>query len=51
MQWGFLANCSNGPEIDMEKERCKIKENAIAVSPCVGGGEDYRLIFGYTGRM
>lgn len=45
---GFFSKLFKGPEIDMEKSDANAKKMRALFHQAVGGGEDYRLIFGYT---
>ena len=45
---GFFSKLFKGPEIDMEKSNANAKKMRALFHQAVGGGEDYRLIFGYT---
>ena len=45
---GFFSKLFKEPEIDMEKSDANAKKMRALFHQAVGGGEDYRLIFGYT---
>ena len=45
---GFFSKLFKGPDIDMEKSDANAKKMRALFHQAVGGGEDYRLIFGYT---
>ena len=45
---GFFSKLFKGPEIDMEKSDANAKKMRALFHQAVGGGEDSRLIFGYT---
>lgn len=47
MQWGFLANCSRDRKL-IWKRAMQMQRKCVRCFTSVGGGEDYRLIFGYT---
>lgn len=43
---GFFSKLFKGPEIDMEKSDANAKKMRALFHQAVGGGEDYRLIWG-----
>ena len=45
---GFLGKLFKGPEIDMEKSNANAAKMRQLFNHVVEGGNDYRLIFGYT---
>lgn len=45
---GLFSKLFKGPEIDMEKSNANAKKMRLLFNQVVEGGDDYRLIFGYT---
>ena len=45
---GFFSKLFKGPEIDMEKSNANAKKMRVLFNQAVEGGDNYRLIFGYT---
>ena len=45
---GLFGKLFKGPEIDMEKSRANARKMRELFDQAVAGGEQYRLIFGYT---
>ena len=45
---GFFSKLFKGPEIDMEKSDANAKKMRALFNQVVEGGDNYRLIFGYT---
>ena len=45
---GFFNKLFKGPEIDREKSDANAEKMRVLFNQVVEGGDDYRLIFGYT---
>ena len=45
---GFFKQLFKGPEVDMEKSEANARKMRVLFNQVVEGGDDYRLIFGYT---